>query len=149
MWALDHTVSAPWSSLFLCPFQVSAPAVHQAVCLTRWSTSSRRPWPLHLSSSERWAKLASPAPSLPTALDPDPDPDPDPNQGRTHEEQYVSEGEGSHLDADQLVPDCRDAETITGAFVHVCVFMFWNIGGEGFHINVKSSPEIIIMQIQM
>lgn len=81
---------------------------------SRWSHSSGRQWPLHLSDSERRAKLASPAPSLPAA--PDPDPDPDSERGGVHEEQYVSEGETSQLDSDQPPPDCRDAETITGGF---------------------------------
>ncbi|XP_010790904.1 uncharacterized protein [Notothenia coriiceps] len=58
-------------------------------------------------------KLASPAPSLPPALDLDPDPDPDPDGLHPHEEQYVSEAETSLLPPQPEPPACRDAETIT------------------------------------
>lgn len=87
----------------------------QVDLLNKWSSSSRGPWPLFLFTSERWVKLASPAPDP----DPDPDPDTEPNQRRTNEEQYVSEGESSQLDAHPAPPECRDAETITGMYVRI------------------------------
>ncbi|KAL7382669.1 hypothetical protein ABVT39_026175 [Epinephelus coioides] len=61
--------------------------VRQVDLLTQWSSSSRGPWPLFLS----------------TNLDPDPDPEPD--QRHTNEEQYVSEGECSQLDTHLAPPD--------------------------------------------
>jgi len=77
--------------------------------LTQWSSGG--PWPLVLPTSERWAKLASQAPSPAPAPDLDPDPDPD---HHTDEEQYVGEGEFGQPDAHPAPPDYRDAETITG-----------------------------------
>lgn len=93
--------------------------VCQLDLITQRSSSSRSPWPLFLSTSERWAKLASPAPSLAPAPDLDPDPDPEPDRRHTNEEQYVSEGESTQLDTCPAPPDCRDAETITGTCVCV------------------------------
>uniref|UniRef100_A0A3Q1BWW4 HAP1 N-terminal domain-containing protein n=1 Tax=Amphiprion ocellaris TaxID=80972 RepID=A0A3Q1BWW4_AMPOC len=87
------------------------PPVRHSDLLTRRSSSGS--WPPSLSTSERRAKLASPAPSLPPDPDLDPDPDPETDQRHAQEEQYVSEGESSQLDTHQAPPDCRDAETIT------------------------------------
>lgn len=100
--------------------------VCQLDLITQWSSSSRSPWPLFLSTSERWAKLASPAPSLAPAPDLDPDPDPEPDRRHTNEEQYVSEGESTQLDTCPAPPDCRDAETITGT----CVCTTWGLNKE-------------------
>lgn len=93
------------------PLQVSVSAVYRLSRVTVTTVGAPAHWPPSLSASERWAKLASPAPSLSK----DPESEPEPDRRHTHEEQYVSEGEYNQPETRSAPPDCRDAETITGA----------------------------------
>lgn len=97
-------------SFLLSPAGVCVCCLSSVPC-HRYNSGAPAPWPPSLSASERWAKLASPAPSLSQ----DPESEPEPDRRHNHEEQYVSEGEYNQPETRPEPPDCRDAETITGA----------------------------------